>query len=57
MTIREFARASGLSECTVRKLLKEEKLCYMKIGSRYYIHYAKTMNFLLHDLIAGFIWN
>lgn len=56
MTVREFARHSGLSECCVRKLLREERVYYMKIGSRYYINYPKTMEFLMNNPIADITW-
>lgn len=57
MTVREFAKASGLKECAVRRLIKEQRVCYMKIGSRYYINYPKSMDYLINSPIADIVWN
>lgn len=57
MTVKEFAKSSGLTESGVRKLLKEERLYYMKIGSRHYINYPKSMDFLMTNPIADIIWH
>ena len=54
MTVREFAHHSGLSECAVRKLLRERRVYSIKVGSRYYINYPKTIeviNFSLSEAI------
>lgn len=32
MTVREFARHSGLNECAVRKLLRERSVYSIKVG-------------------------
>ena len=56
MTVREFAKHTGLSECCVRKLLREEKVFYMKIGSRYYINAPRTIDFLTHNPIMDITW-
>lgn len=56
MTVREFAKHTGLSECCVRKLLREEKVFYMKIGSRYYINAPRTIDFLKHNPIMDITW-
>ena len=48
MTVKEFAKSSGLTE---------ERLYYMKIGSRYYINYPKSMDFLMTNPIADIIWH
>ncbi len=40
----------------VRKLLSEEKVFYMKIGSRYYINVPKTIDFLTHNPIMDITW-
>ena len=57
MTVKEFPMNSGLTESGVRKLPKEERLYYMKIGSRYYINYPKSMDFLMSNPIADIIWH
>lgn len=56
MTVKEFADASGLKECAVRRLVKEQRVCYMKIGSRYYINYPRSMEFLINSPIADIVW-
>lgn len=57
MTVKEFAVSSGLTESCVRKLIQEERLYYMRIGSRYYINYPKSMDFLMSNPIADIIWH
>lgn len=57
MTVKEFAVNSGLTESSVRKLIQVERLYYMKIGSRYYINYPKSMDFLMSNPIADIIWH
>lgn len=54
MTVKEFAQATGFTEWAVRTLIKEERIYYMKIGRKFYIHYAKTMNYWMNDPINGF---
>lgn len=53
MTVREFAHHSGLSECAVRKLLRERRVYSIKVGSRYYINYPKTIEYLTDNPIMG----
>lgn len=43
MTVREFARVTGFTEWAVRTLVNEERLCYIRIGRKIYIHYTKSM--------------
>ena len=43
MTVNEFAEATGIHYATVRKLVKEEKVYYFRLGKRYYINYPKTI--------------
>ena len=47
MTVKEFA---------VIRLVKEQRVCYMKIGSRYYINYPRSMEFLVNSPIADIVW-
>lgn len=37
VTIPEATKLSGIPECHLRKLIKEEKLPYYRAGTRYYI--------------------
>lgn len=56
MTVREFAHHSGLSECAVRKLLRERRVYSIKVGSRYYINYPKTIEYLTDNPIVDITW-
>ena len=40
----------------MRRLVKEQWVCYMKIGSRYYINYPRSMEFLVNNPIADIVW-
>lgn len=57
VTINEFAKKSGLKENTVRKLVKENKVYYFKLGRRIYINYPKTMEHLYNSPINDILWN
>ena len=57
MTVNEFAEASGIHYATVRKLIKEEKVYYFRLGNRYYINYPKTMEHLYANLVNDILWN
>ena len=57
MTVNEFAEASGIHYATVRKLIKEEKEYYFRLGNRYYINYPKTMEHLYANPVNDILWN
>lgn len=57
MTVNEFTEATGIHYATVRKLIKEEKVYYFKLGSRYYINYPKTMEHLYSSPLNDILWN
>ena len=57
VTISEFAKRSGLKENTVRKLVKEDKVYYFKLGKRIYINYPKTMEHLYNSPINDILWH
>ena len=57
MTVNEFAEASGIHYATVRKLIKEEKVYYFRLGNRYYINYPKTMENLYANPVNDILWN
>ena len=57
MTVNEFAEATGIHYATVRKLIKEEKVYYFKLGNRYYINYPKTMEHLYASPVNDILWN
>lgn len=57
MTVNEFAEASGIHYATVRKLIKEEKVYYFRLGNRYYINYPKTMEHLYANSVNDILWN
>lgn len=42
MTVKEFAKETGFTEWAVRTLVNEERVCYIKIGRKVYIHYIKS---------------
>ncbi len=54
MSVKEFADTTGFSEWAVRKLINEERLCYIKIGRKFYIHYTKSMARLMLESDRGF---
>lgn len=56
MTVNEFAEATGIHYATVRKLIKEEKVYYFRLGKRYYINYPKTMEHLYSSLLNDILW-
>ncbi len=57
MTVNEFAEVSGIHYVTVRKLIKEEKVYYFRLGNRYYINYPKTMEHLYANPVNDILWN
>ena len=57
MTVNEFAEATGIHYATVRKLIKEEKVYYFKLGNRYYINYPKTMEHLYASPVSDILCN
>ena len=40
----------------MRRLVKEQRVSYMKIGSRYYINYPRSIEFLVNNPIADIVW-
>ena len=56
MTVNEFAEATGIHYATVRKLIKEEKVYYFRLGKRYYINYPKTMEHLYSSPLNDILW-
>lgn len=54
MTIKEFAKVTGFTDWAVRTLINEERICYIKIGRKYYIHYTKSMARLMLESDRAF---
>ncbi len=51
MTIRAIAKEIGLAESAVRRMVKEGKLPYIRVGSRFLINYSKVCDLINQGLL------
>lgn len=52
MTIRELAKEAGISEYSIRRMVKEGKIPSVNIGSKYLINYSKVCELLNQGLLG-----
>ncbi len=45
-TIRETAKATGMSEYAVRKMVKQNEVVFVKAGTKYLINFDRFVDFL-----------
>lgn len=53
LSVRETAKKTGLSERTLRQLIKDEKIVYFKSGKKFLINYERLHEQLNNGKLQG----